>query len=77
VQDANLKIALTQIFATHRSTSGDVILPFISNGHEGFDINHEEVWILSDHYVQSGEVMLPEITINAYLFCACSKKFIS
>lgn len=77
VQDANLKIAHTQKFATHRSTSGDVILPFISNGHEGFDIKHEEVWILCNHSIQSGEAMLSEITSSAYLFCGCSKKFIS
>jgi len=77
VQDAILKIAHTQILATHRLISGDVILPFISNGHEGFDINHEEDWILCNHYIQSGEAVLPEKTSSAYLFCACSKKLIS
>ena len=39
VQNASLEIAWTAVVRDRRTIAGDVVVPFISEGHEGFDIN--------------------------------------
>ena len=41
--------------------SGESIIPFISKNHEGFDIHNPEDLILAEHYVKTGEAILPII----------------
>lgn len=48
VQDASLEISKPEVLFRTQSISGTNVLPFISQGYEGFDINTEEDWILAE-----------------------------
>ena len=43
-----------------KSISGSLILPFITNALEGFDINTQEDWILAEHYIRTKHATLPK-----------------
>jgi CMP-N,N'-diacetyllegionaminic acid synthase len=60
-QDASLEIAWSRIALEQNTIAGEIIIPFISNGLEGFDINEPEDWVLAEHYLAAGEVRLPVI----------------
>ena len=61
VQNASLEIAWTRVLTEHRNISGTRIMPFFTEGYEGFDINTEDDWALAEHLVASGKALLPEI----------------
>jgi CMP-N,N'-diacetyllegionaminic acid synthase len=65
-QDASLEIAWTRIALEQHTIAGDTIIPFISQGLEGFDINEPEDWLLAEHYIARGEVDLPRIPFSSY-----------
>jgi CMP-N,N'-diacetyllegionaminic acid synthase len=67
VQDASLEIARSHIALQQNTIAGEVIIPFISHGLEGFDINEPEDWVLAEHYLAKGEVSLPVISQPVYL----------
>ena len=66
-QDASLEIAWSSIALEQNTIAGEAIIPFISQGLEGFDINEPEDWLLAEQYVAMGEVFLPEISLPPYL----------
>jgi CMP-N,N'-diacetyllegionaminic acid synthase len=66
-QDASLEIAWSRIALEQNTIAGEIIIPFISNGLEGFDINEPEDWVLAEHYLTTGEVRLPVISKSIYL----------
>ena len=53
-QDASLEMAWTKVALEKNSISGDAIIPYISQGFEGFDINEPEDWILAEYYLAAG-----------------------
>jgi CMP-N,N'-diacetyllegionaminic acid synthase len=61
VQDASLEIAWTRIALDQNTIAGESIIPFISEGLEGFDINEPEDWLLAENYVTEGRAQLPVI----------------
>ena len=61
VQDASLEIARTDIVKNKNTIAGEIIIPFISQGLEGFDINDPEDWLLAEHYIKKGVAKLPLI----------------
>lgn len=65
-QDASLEIAWSHIALEHKTIAGEAIIPFISEGLEGFDINEPEDWLLAEHYLAKGQVRLPAISQPAY-----------
>jgi len=65
-QDASLEIAWSRIVLEQNSIAGEVIIPFISQGLEGFDINGQEDWLLAEHYLAKGDVRLPAIRQSPY-----------
>ncbi len=65
-QDASLEIAWTRIPLEQKSIAGQSIIPFISQGLEGFDINEPEDWTLAEIYLRNGQATLPQISIPAY-----------
>ena len=65
-QDASLEIARTSIPLEKHTIAGEAIIPFISQGLEGFDINKPEDWFLAEQYVAKSEVFLPAIKIPPY-----------
>jgi N-acylneuraminate cytidylyltransferase len=66
VQDASLEIAWSRVALEQNSIAGAAIIPFISQGLEGFDINEPEDWLLAEHYIAKGEARLPLISRPVY-----------
>lgn len=60
-QDASLEIAWSRIALDQNTIAGESIIPFISQGLEGFDINEPEDWLLAEHYLANGQVRLTDI----------------
>ena len=61
VQNASLEIAWTSVVSTRRSIAGDVMVPFLTDGHEGFDINDPHDWMIAERLVAEGAVHLPAV----------------
>lgn len=61
-QDASLEIAWSRIALEQNTIAGEAIIPFISEGLEGFDINEPEDWLLAEHYLAKGQAILPAIS---------------
>lgn len=66
VQNASLEIAWSRTVLEHGSIAGEVVIPFISNGLEGFDINYPEDLLLAENYISSGEANLPDIKLTSF-----------
>lgn len=60
-QNASLEISWTRNVTERGSISGDVIKPFFTEGHEGFDVNTEEDWILAEALIERGLAKPPEV----------------
>lgn len=66
VQNASLEIAWTRTLRATRSIAGVNILPFLTEGFEGFDVNHPHDWDLAERIVARGEARLPEVDAEPY-----------
>jgi N-acylneuraminate cytidylyltransferase len=65
-QDASLEIAWTRIALEHHTIAGNAIIPFISHGLEGFDINEPEDWSLAEVFLANGVATLPPIGLSPF-----------
>ncbi|HET8774822.1 MAG TPA: acylneuraminate cytidylyltransferase family protein [Thermoanaerobaculia bacterium] len=61
VQNASLEIAHTRVVFDGRTIAGDVLMPFLTEGYEGFDVNRPYDWRLAEELVESGQAVLPQI----------------
>lgn len=61
VQNASLEIAWSRVVFDGRTIAGNVIMPFFTEGYEGFDVNHPYDWELAERLVVSGEAILPSV----------------
>jgi N-acylneuraminate cytidylyltransferase len=61
IQNASLEIAWTRVVFEGHTISGEVIMPFFTEGYEGFDVNHLYDWQLAEELVRTGQARLPEI----------------
>jgi len=66
VQDASLEIAWSRIALEKNTIAGESIIPFLSRGFEGFDINEPEDWLLAEHYINQNKASLPLISMLPY-----------
>jgi N-acylneuraminate cytidylyltransferase len=62
VQNASLEIAWTRVVFDTRTIAGDVIVPFLTEGYEGFDINDRHDWMLAERLLADGDVTLPSVS---------------
>ncbi|HVR72968.1 MAG TPA: acylneuraminate cytidylyltransferase family protein [Planctomycetota bacterium] len=62
IQNASLEIAWTRVVLEGRTIAGETIVPFVTEGLEGFDINNQDDWDLAERLIERGEAALPEIT---------------
>lgn len=60
-QNASLEMAWTQVPLKRGSIAGTKVVPFFTQGLEGFDINVTEDWMIAELYLANGEAVLPEI----------------
>lgn len=65
-QDASLEMAWSRTVLEKNSIAGEVVMPFLSQGLEGFDINEPEDWWMAEHLIETGQVTLPAISVPAY-----------
>jgi CMP-N,N'-diacetyllegionaminic acid synthase len=61
VQNASLEIAWTRVVFEGRTIAGNVLVPFLTGGYEGFDINNAHDWNLAERLIADGEVALPPV----------------
>jgi CMP-N-acetylneuraminic acid synthetase len=66
VQNASLEIAWSRVVFERRTIAGDVIVPFITEGYEGFDINDQTDWMVAERLLAEGAVTLPRIATKPY-----------
>jgi N-acylneuraminate cytidylyltransferase len=65
VQNASLEIAWTRVVRERRTIAGDVVVPFLTEGYEGFDINDEYDWMMAERLLAEGKATLPAVTTRA------------
>ena len=58
VQNASLEIAWTRVVFERRTIAGDVLVPFLTEGYEGFDINDPYDWMVAERLLADGAVQL-------------------
>ena len=61
VQNASLEIAWTRVVAETRTIAGHVLVPFLTEGYEGFDINDPHDWTIAERLLEDGSVTLPRV----------------
>lgn len=66
VQNASLEIAWTRVAMESRSIAGNVLMPFFTEGLEGFDINDPDDWWHCEHLIATGEGDLPPMARDPY-----------
>lgn len=67
VQNASLEIAWSRVVFDGRTIAGEVVMPFLTQGFEGFDVNTREDWMLAERFVESGEATLPSVRQEPFL----------
>jgi len=72
VQNASLEIAWTRVVFERRSIAGDVMVPFITEGHEGFDINDPQDWMVAERLIADGAAQLPRVHQEPYVSVVAS-----
>ena len=72
VQNASLEIAWCRVLTENNSIAVDVLMPFLTQGHEGFDINSEYDWEYAGKLASSGRARLPGIEHFPYLLTEAS-----
>jgi CMP-N,N'-diacetyllegionaminic acid synthase len=66
VQNASLEIAWVSVIKSIGTISGESVMPYISTGMEGFDINSPEDWLIAENYLAQGLVSLPQINSASF-----------
>jgi CMP-N,N'-diacetyllegionaminic acid synthase len=67
IQNASLELAWTRVVLEQRTIAGDVLVPFITEGHEGFDINDPYDWMVAERLLADGAVTLPPVPRSPYV----------
>lgn len=66
VQNASLEIAWSRVATQAGTIAGEVLMPFLTDGDEGLDVNTEEDWWYVNHLLQSGQAALPPVDVPPY-----------
>jgi CMP-N-acetylneuraminic acid synthetase len=66
VQNASLEIAWTRVVFDRRTIAGDVLVPFLTEGYEGFDINDPTDWMVAERLMAEGLASLPPVRQAPY-----------
>lgn len=65
VQNGSLEMAWTYVVEQHGKITGRKILPFLTEGYEGFDLNTMADWREAEYLIASGAAQLPEVHVAA------------
>ena len=66
VQNASLEIAWTRVVFKNRTIAGEIVVPFITEGYEGFDINSLHDLMLAEQLLADSSVSLPPVSQKPY-----------
>ena len=66
VQNASLEIAWVRVVLQERTIAGTVLMPFLTEGYEGFDVNNTHDWFLAEQLVTNGDAPLPVVSKSPY-----------
>jgi N-acylneuraminate cytidylyltransferase len=66
VQNASLEIAWTRVVREGRTIAGEVIVPFLTRGSEGLDVNRPRDWAVAESLLRDGEARLPSVAEAPY-----------
>lgn len=66
VQNASLEIAWSRVATEGGTIAGEVLMPFLTEGDEGIDLNTEEDWWYVNHLLERGDATLPPIDMQPY-----------
>jgi CMP-N,N'-diacetyllegionaminic acid synthase len=66
VQNASLEIAWCRTLRETGTIAGHAVLPFVSEGYDGFDINDARDWWYAEHLVASGQAVLPAVAVRPW-----------
>jgi CMP-N,N'-diacetyllegionaminic acid synthase len=61
VQNASLEIAWSRVALEQGTIAGQVLMPFLTQGDEGLDVNTERDWWYTEHLLNTGAAALLEI----------------
>jgi N-acylneuraminate cytidylyltransferase len=61
VQNSALEIAWTRVVSQTGTREGRVVAPFLTRGHEGFNVDDEDDWNRARALVDAGEAALPDV----------------
>jgi CMP-N-acetylneuraminic acid synthetase len=61
VQNASLEIAWSRVVFEERTIAGTVLMPFLTEGDEGYDVNDLSDWLYAEHLLQAGQAALPPV----------------
>ncbi|MBI2062831.1 MAG: acylneuraminate cytidylyltransferase family protein [Candidatus Yanofskybacteria bacterium] len=63
VQNASLEMTWCKTIFEKSTIAGDAIMPFFTKGHEGFDINTPEDWVVAEHMIKENPNILAKINV--------------
>jgi N-acylneuraminate cytidylyltransferase len=66
VQNASLEMAWTRVVFDRATIAGDVIVPFLTEGYEGYDINDPHDWMIAERLLAEGAAQLPPVAQTPY-----------
>jgi len=66
VQNASLEIAWSRVVFDRRTIAGDVVVPFVTESYEGFDINDPADWMIAEKLLADGAMQLPPVRQAPY-----------
>jgi len=66
VQNASLEMAWTRVVFERGTIAGDVLVPFLTEGYEGFDINDPLDWMVAERLLADGAVQLAPVPQGPY-----------
>ena len=61
VQNSSLEIAWTRVVSQTGTREGKVVAPYLTEGHEGFNIDDEDDWERARRLVDKGDAELPKV----------------
>jgi N-acylneuraminate cytidylyltransferase len=59
-------MAWSRVVLEGRTIAGTVLMPFLTRGSEGFDVNKPYDWDMAEHMVKAGAARLPDVMQSAY-----------
>ncbi len=66
IQNASLEIAWARVIFEDRTIAGNVVMPFFTEGFEGFDVNKSYDWEYAVHLIDEKQARLPTIPIPPF-----------